>query len=336
MSRTQRFSNKPLDVIGIGNAIVDILVQTDETFLNAHSLKKGSMTLVNESQAERLYLQCGPGLETSGGSAANTLHGVAQLGRKAGFIGRVKNDQLGRIFSHDIRSVGALFDTPPSQDGPPTARCLILVTQDAQRTMCTYLGASVDLEPKDLDLSRVKEAKILYLEGYLWDSPPAQRAFIKAAETSRNAGGQIALSLSDSFCVDRHRDSFLKLLDHHVDILFANEAEILSLYQSDNLNNAINKVRNICQVAAITCGEKGSVVIEGEKTWEIPSYKLGELIDTTGAGDLYAGGFLYGYTSGESLQNCGKMGSICAGQVVTQLGPRCQVSLPQILQKHLG
>ena len=324
-----------LDVVGIGNAIVDVLVQVDDRFLANHGLTKGTMALLDEAQAERLYASVGPGLETSGGSAANTLAGIAQLGGRAGFIGRVRDDQLGEIFSHDIRSVGARFDTPPARSGPSTARCLILVTPDAQRTMCTYLGASVGLDPEDLDLEMVRQARVLYLEGYLWDSEEAKRAFLAAAEATRASGGEVALSLSDAFCVDRHRESFLELVDHHVDLLFANEMEITALYKVANFEQAIDQVRGRCRVAALTRSEKGSVVLSGNDSWEIPPYRLGELVDTTGAGDLYAAGFLHGYTRSESLERCGQLGSLCAGQVVTQLGPRPQASLPALVTRHL-
>ncbi len=329
-------SLKTLDVVGIGNAIVDVLVQADDSFLADHALSKGSMALVDEQQADRLYASAGPGLETSGGSAANTLAGIAQLGGRAGFIGRVRNDQLGAIFAHDIRAVGARFETPAAVSGPSTARCLILVTPDAQRTMCTYLGASVGLDPADLDLELVRQAKVLYLEGYLWDSEEAKRAFIAAAEVMRDSGGQVALSLSDAFCVDRHRQSFQDLVDGHVDVVFANEAEICSLYQSESFEAAADQVRGRCRVAALTRSELGSVVLSGSESFTIPPYRLGELVDTTGAGDLYAAGFLFGYTRGDDLVRCGQLGSLCAGQVVTQLGPRPQASLPDLVATHLG
>jgi fructokinase len=323
-------TTKTFDVVGIGNAIVDVLVHADDAQLEALALTKGSMALVDEQQAERLYAGVGPGLETSGGSAANTLAGIAQLGGKAGFIGRVRNDQLGGIFAHDIRSVGARFDTPPATQGPSTARCLILVTPDAQRTMCTYLGASVALEPADLDLAMVAQAKVLYLEGYLWDSDAAKRAFVAAAEVARANGAQVALSLSDAFCVERHRDSFQELVDGHVDILFANETEISSLYQSASFEEAAQQARGRCRIAALTRSEQGSLVLQGDQTHRIEAIKLGPLVDTTGAGDLYAAGFLHAYTQGESLEACGRLGSLCAGQVVTQLGPRPQVDLIQL------
>ena len=328
-------TTKPFDVVGIGNAIVDVLVQTADTFLEDHGLTKGTMALVDESQAERLYASLGPGLETSGGSAANTLAGLAQLGGRAGFIGRVRDDQLGAIFAHDIRSVGAHYQTAAATSGPSTARCLILVTPDAQRTMCTYLGASVNLHPEDLDLELVRQAKVLYLEGYLWDSDEAKRAFIAAAEVMREAGGEVALSLSDAFCVDRHRESFQELVDGHVDILFANEMEITSLYRANSFEMAVEEVRGRCKVAALTRSAEGSIVLNGHQALTIAPFHLGELVDTTGAGDLYAAGFLYGYTRGEALERCGRLGSLCAGQVVTQLGPRPMGSLQELVARHL-
>tara|TARA_Y100000589_G_scaffold145353_1_gene139038 strand:+ start:3104 stop:4117 length:1014 start_codon:yes stop_codon:yes gene_type:complete len=337
MADSSRFQpNASLDVVGIGNAIVDVLVQTEDRFLSERGLQKGGMCLINEQQAEDLYSSSGPGLETSGGSVANTMVGIAQLGGRTGFIGRVRDDQLGSIFSHDIRAVGARFETPAASTGATTARCLIYVTPDAERTMCTYLGASTQLEPEDLDLSMVKETKVLYLEGYLWDSPAAKRAFIAAAEACRAAGGRVALSLSDGFCVDRHRESFLELVNGHVDVLFANEVEIKSLYETEDFDTAIDKVRGCCSVTAVTRGSEGSVVLSGDQRWDIGIYGLGDLVDTTGAGDLYAGGFLHAFTQGDSLERCGQLGALCAGQIVTQLGARSQVSLPDLIKQHLS
>ena len=327
---------KTYDVVGIGNAIVDVLVQADDDLLDNFELTKGTMALVDEAQADHLYASVGPGLETSGGSAANTLAGVAQLGGRAGFIGRVRNDQLGGIFAHDIRSVGARFDTPAATEGPSTARCLILVTPDAQRTMCTYLGASVGLDPADLDLEMVAQAKVLYLEGYLWDSDEAKAAFIAAAEVARAHGGEVALSLSDAFCVERHRESFQELVDGHVDILFANEMEITALYKANSFEEAADQVRGRCKLAALTRSEQGSLVLNGAGTHSVAPFKLGPLLDTTGAGDLYAAGFLHAYTQGQGIDACGRLGSLCAGQVVTQLGPRPQGSLKQLVALHLG
>jgi fructokinase len=328
--------DKSYDVVGIGNAIVDVLVQANDDLIDNFELTKGTMALVDEAQAERLYASVGPGLETSGGSAANTLAGVAQLGGRAGFIGRVRNDQLGGIFTHDIRSVGARFDTPAATEGPSTARCLILVTPDAQRTMCTYLGASVGLDPADLDLDMVAQAKVLYLEGYLWDSDEAKAAFITAAEVARAHGGEVALSLSDAFCVERHRESFQELVDGHVDILFANEMEITALYKANSFEEAADQVRGRCKLAALTRSEQGSVILNGAGTHSVAPFQLGPLLDTTGAGDLYAAGFLHAYTQGQSVDECGRLGSLCAGQVVTQLGPRPQGSLKQLVAQHLG
>ena len=328
--------DKSYDVVGIGNAIVDVLVQADDDLIDNFELTKGTMALVDEAQAERLYASVGPGLETSGGSAANTLAGVAQLGGRAGFIGRVRNDQLGGIFTHDIRSVGARFDTPAATEGPSTARCLILVTPDAQRTMCTYLGASVGLDPADLDLDMVAQAKVLYLEGYLWDSDEAKAAFIAAAEVARAHGGEVALSLSDAFCVERHRESFQELVDGHVDILFANEMEITALYKANSFEEAADQVRGRCKLAALTRSEQGSLVLNGAGTHSVAPFQLGPLLDTTGAGDLYAAGFLHAYTQGQAVDACGRLGSLCAGQVVTQLGPRPQGSLKQLVAQHLG
>lgn len=324
------------DVVGIGNAIVDVLVHSEDAFLEEHGLVKGTMALVDASQAERLYASMGPGLESSGGSAANTLAAIAQLGGRAGFIGRVRNDQLGAIFAHDLRATGASFDTPAAEDGPATARCMILVTPDAQRTMCTFLGASTRLDPEDLDLSMVRRSRVLYLEGYLWDAEPAKRAFLAAAEEVRAHGGEVALSLSDPFCVQRHRDSFLDLVENHVDILFANEHEILSLYDTDHFETAVDRVRGHCRLAALTRSEKGSLVLEGERSHVIDPFVLGPLVDTTGAGDSYAAGFLYGYTQGLPAERCGAIGSLCAGQVVTQMGPRSAMDLRELVLRQFS
>ncbi len=327
---------KTLDVVGIGNAIVDVLVQADDDVIEGFGLTKGTMALIDLDQAETLYAKLGPGLETSGGSAANTLAGIAQLGGRAGFIGRVHDDQLGSIFAHDIRAVGTRYETPAATTGASTARCLILVSPDAQRTMCTYLGASVGLDPSDLNLDMVAQAKVLYLEGYLWDSDAAKAAFLAAAKVAKENGAEVALSLSDAFCVERHRDSFLELVDGHVDILFANEMEITSLYKANSFEEAVQAVRGQCRIAALTRSEQGSVVLSGDQSIAIQPFNLGALLDTTGAGDLYAGGFLHAYTQGESLERCGQLASLCAGQVVTQLGPRSQVDLKALAQIHLS
>ena len=333
---TDKTNKSSLDVVGIGNAIVDVLTETEDSMLEKLSLNKGSMTLINEKEAKELYKITTNRIQKSGGSVANSLACLAELGGKAAFIGRVKNDKLGEIFTEEISRTGTIFKTPPSIAGPSTAQCLIFVTPDAQRTMCTYLGASVLIEPKDLDLSTVKEAKILYLEGYLWDNQAAKTAFLKAAEIAKNAGRKVALSLSDSFCVSRHRESFLKLVEDHIDILFANEDEITSLYETSNLNLAIEKLKKNCELAAITIGKNGSIIISNGKEISIDPFILGKTIDTTGAGDLYAGGFLKGLSDGLSPKISAKIGSICAGKIVTQLGSRSNTDLLSLIKLHLG
>jgi len=332
---TNKMNESSLDVVGIGNAIVDVLTTTDDSLLEKLSLNKGSMSLIDENKAKELYEITTNRIQRSGGSVANSLACIAQLGGKAAFIGRVRNDNLGEVFTEEISSTGTIFKTPPSSVGPSTARCLIFVTPDAQRTMCTYLGASVLLEPEDLDLSVVKEAKILYLEGYLWDNPAAKNAFIKAAEIAKNAGRKVALSLSDSFCVDRHRESFLKLVEDYIDVLFANEDEIISLYKTSNLNLAIEKLKTKCELAAITIGEHGSILVSNDKEINIDPFIIGKAIDTTGAGDLYAGGFLKGLSDGLNPLISAKMGSICAGQIVTELGSRSNTNLLNLINSNL-
>jgi len=315
-------SDTELDVVGVGNAIVDVLAQASDTFLQKHGLTKGSMALIDEARAEALYADMGPGLEASGGSAANTMAGIASLGGKPAYIGRVCNDQLGEIFAHDMRATGIHFTVPPAADGPSTARCLILVTPDAQRTMNTYLGACVNLGPEDIDADLVRRGKIVYLEGYLWDRPKAKEAFLKAARVAATAGRQVALSLSDSFCVARHRESFLELVAHHVDVLFANEAEIKSLYQTESFDEAARHARQQTRLAALTRGSRGSVLISGEQHIEIAAEPVGQVVDTTGAGDSYAAGVLFGLTRGHTLRECGRRGSIAAANVIAHYGAR--------------
>ncbi len=332
---TNKTNDPSLDIVGIGNAIVDVLTKTDDSFLKRLSFNKGSMTLIDETKAKELYEMTTSRIQRSGGSVANSLACVAQLGGKAAFIGRVRDDKLGEIFTEEISTTGTIFRTPPSSVGPSTARCLIFVTPDAQRTMCTFLGASVLLEPKDIDLSVIKEAKILYLEGYLWDNPAAKNAFIKAAEIAKNADRKVALSLSDSFCVNRHRESFIKLVEDHIDILFANEDEITTLYKTSSLNTAIKKLKKKCNLAAITIGEKGSIIVSNGKEINIDPFILGKAIDSTGAGDLYAGGFLKGLADGLRPELCAKIGSICAGQIVTELGSRSNTDLLNLINSNI-
>lgn len=328
--------DKLLDVVGIGNAIVDVLAQADDAFLKEHDLVKGSMTLIDAERAAELYAAMGPGVEASGGSAGNTMAGIAALGGRGGYIGKVRNDQLGGIFQHDIRAVGIEFETPPAVDGPPTARCLIMVTPDAQRTMNTFLGAAVDLGPQDLDLDMIRRAKVTYMEGYLWDMPPAKAAYLEAAATAHAASRKVSLTLSDSFCVERHRESFLELISGHVDILFANNDEICALFQVDSFDEAMAKVRGHCEIAALTRGEQGSVIVSGDETVEVEAEVVEQLVDTTGAGDLYAAGFLYGYTQGKSLYDCGRIASIAAAEVISHFGARPATPLAAYVNQRLG
>lgn len=328
--------DKKYDVLGIGNAIVDVLAQATDEFLTEQSIAKGAMTLIDAGQADALYDRMGPGVEVSGGSAANTMAGVASLGGQGAYIGKVASDQLGTVFTHDIRSAGLHFETTPSTDGAPTARCLILVTPDAQRTMNTFLGACVELGPDDIDESLVAASAVTYLEGYLFDPPHAKEAFYKAAKAAHDANRKVSLTLSDGFCVGRHREAFLDLVSGHVDILFANESEILSLYEVDSFDEAVAHVKGHCEIAALTRSEKGSVIVAGDDAIAVAAAPIEKLIDTTGAGDLYAAGFLTGYTAGRSLADCGKMGSIAAGEVISHYGARPETNLETLVKAAIS
>lgn len=317
-----------LDVIGIGNAIVDVLWKTDDAFLAAHGIAKGTMTLIDAERAETLYAAMGQTVEVSGGSAANTIAGVASLGGTAGFIGRVKNDGLGAVFAHDIRALGVVYDTPMATHGAPTARCLILVTPDAQRSMNTFLGASQDLHESDIDPAFIAGAKFVYLEGYLWDPPAAKRAFRKAIEAAKAAHTKVAFSLSDPFCVGRYRAEFQALIQEGaIDILFANEHEIISLYETKSFDEALQAVRGRIPVVALTRSEKGSVILGGSEVHVIDAEPVPQVVDTTGAGDLYAAGFLHARAHGKDLTTAGKLAGICAAEAISHLGPRPMVSL---------
>jgi sugar/nucleoside kinase (ribokinase family) len=261
---------------------------------------------------------------------------LASLGGAGGFIGKVRNDQLGGIFAHDMRAGGTVYRVEPAGDGPPTARCLVFVTPDAQRTMLTYLGISVQFGPDDLDLDLVRSGKVTYLEGYLWDAEPAKKAFLEAAKEAHKAGRKVALSLSDPFCVERHRGAFRQLIEGHVDILFANEAEITSLYEVSSFDEALQLARGHCEAVALTRSEKGSVVLQGEEVHVVDAIALGDVVDTTGAGDAYAAGFLFGYTRGHSLYDCGRLGSLCAGEAISHMGPRPERPLKRLAAEKLG
>jgi sugar/nucleoside kinase (ribokinase family) len=322
------------DVVAIGNAIVDIIGRCDDAFLTAHGRVKGSMQLVDGPTVEELYAAMGPGIEISGGSAANTATGIASFGGKAGFIGKVATDQFGHVFRHDIRAAGVTFDTPPAGDGEPTARSLILVTPDGQRTMNTFLGVSPHLGNGEVDAELVRSARILYLEGYLFDRSEAKAAFRQAADIAAKAGRQVALSLSDPFCVDRHRAEFLELVRESVDILFANEAEVTSLYETASFDVAAERARTDTRLAALTRSEKGSVILSGGEAVEIPAAPVKEVVDTTGAGDLYAAGFLFAVARDMPLATAGRLGSLAAAEIISHIGARPQVPLLELARKN--
>ena len=328
-------SDAPLDVVGVGNAIVDVIAQADPALLDRLSLNKGTMTLIEAEDADRLYREMTNGRETSGGSAANTLAGIASLGGKGAYIGKVRDDALGTTFSNDLSAIGVDYRLRPATEGPSTARCLIFVTPDADRTMQTFLGVSVMLGPEDIDPQAIGDAQVTYLEGYLFDRDAAKEAFIKAAELAHAAGRKVALSLSDPFCVDRHRAAFRHLVEGHIDILFANHDEITSLYQTDSFNEAVGNVVGQVEIAAITRSAEGSVILAADEVIEVPAEPVDKVVDTTGAGDLYAAGVLFGLTSGYELATAGRIGSICAAEVIGHYGARPAVSLEKLVKAKL-
>lgn len=319
------------DVLGIGNAIVDVLSQADDAFLTRHALNKGGMTLIDEARAETLYAAMGPGIEVSGGSCGNTMAGVASFGGKGAYIGKVRDDQLGAVFAHDLRATGVAFDTSMATSGPATARCLILVTPDAQRTMNTYLGACTGLGPADIDPKLAASAQVTYVEGYLWDAPEAKKAVLKAFDAAHAAGRLVSITLSDSFCVDRYREEFRALIRDKVDILFGNESEIKSLYRVESFEAAVEATRKEARIAALTRSEKGSVVIKGGETHAVPAAPVARVVDTTGAGDLYAAGFLHGFTHGKPLAECARLGGIAAAEIISHVGARPEKPLRELV-----
>ncbi len=318
------------DVAAIGNAIVDVIAPADDAFLTDLALDKGAMMLVDEARSALLYDRMAAGVETSGGSAGNTIAGVASLGGRAAYLGKVAKDQLGDVFRHDMRAIGAHFDTPPLIDGPSTARCLINVTPDGERTMCTYLGASTEFAADDIDPAVIEAAKIVYLEGYLFDAEAARRAFAKAAGLARGAGRLLALTLSDGFVVDRHRAGLLGFVETQVDLVFANDTELTALFETDDFDAALEALRPHVKLAAVTRGAQGSVIIQGRETVAVPAYPVEKVVDTTGAGDQYAAGFMYGLAKGRPLEICGRLGSLAASEVISHYGPRPQVSLKDL------
>ena len=328
-------SDARYDVLGIGNAIFDVLVKTDESFLGRHGMTKGSMTLIDEARAGAIYRDMGPATEMSGGSAANTIVGVASLGGRAAYVGKVKDDQIGRLYIHDIRAAGVAFETAAASEGPATGCSYILVTGDGERTMNTYLGAAQQLAPADIDPVQIASARIVYLEGYLWDPKDAKEAFVKASSIAHEAGRRVALTLSDSFCVDRYRDEFLELMRKAtVDIVFANEAELHSLYQTSDFDTALGQLRADARLGVVTRSEKGCVVASGEGVIAVPAFPIEALVDTTGAGDLFAAGFLFGLVRGTGYENAGRLGALAAAEVIQHVGARPQVSLKELARQN--
>lgn len=326
-----------LDVLAIGNAIVDIIADADDAFIQAEGLTKGSMRLLDADEATRLYERMGPGLEMSGGSAANTVAGIAALGGKTGFIGQLAPDQLGEVFAHDIRALGVEFKTEPQDLGVPTARCLILVTPDAQRTMNTFLGASQHLPPAALDERQIRDAAILYLEGYLWDPQEPRFAMIRAIEIARAAGRKVAFTLSDTFCIDRHRDGFLELIDSgRIDILFANEAEIKALAAESGFDDAVDAIKARVPLLVVTRSERGAIAIANGRRVEVSAEPVERIVDTTGAGDLFAAGFLTGQARGLDLETSLRMGAIAAAEVISHYGARPEADLKQLMAARLS
>ncbi len=333
--KSKNMPSTQYDVLGIGNAIVDVIARTEEDFLLKQGMHKGTMALIDEPRAQAIYDAMGPAIETSGGSAANTIVGLASLGSRSAFIGKVKDDVLGRAFTHDIRAAGVAFGTPPAADGPSTARCYVLVTPDGERTMNTYLGAAQDLHPADIDADMVAASAVLYLEGYLWDPKNAKDAFLKAAQIAHEAERTVALTLSDAFCVDRWRAEFLHLMrSHTVDLIFANEAELHSLYQTSDFDTAVKALRADVGTAVVTRSEKGCLVIGPEGTEAVPAFPVERVVDTTGAGDLFAAGFLSGLARGADDRTCGRLGALAAAEVIQHLGARPETSLRDLAREN--
>jgi sugar/nucleoside kinase (ribokinase family) len=323
------------DVLAIGNALFDVLVRAEDDFLVKHGMAKGGMALIDEARAAAIYADMGQATEMSGGSAANTIVGLASLGARAAYVGKVKDDQIGRLYSHDIRAAGVAFDTKPASDGPATGCSYILITPDGERTMNTYLGAAQDLGPADIDPEQIAAAALIYLEGYLWDPKNAKEAFLKASQIAHGAGRQVALTLSDPFCVDRYRDEFLELMrSGTVDLIFANESELHSLYQTSDFDSALNQLQNDVGLGVVTRSEKGCAVVAKDAVTLVPAARIEKLVDTTGAGDLFAAGFLFGLARNAGYENAGRLGALAAAEVIQHIGARPQLSLKELAQQH--
>lgn len=332
MAATARF-----DVVAIGNAIVDVIARADDALIDAEGLTKGSMRLIDGVEAERLYAAMGPAIEMSGGSAANTLAGMAALGERCAFIGQVADDQLGAVFTHDLRALGVAYETPALKEGAPTARCLILVTPDGQRTMNTFLGASHLLDQAMIDEAWIADADILYLEGYLWDPPLSRAAMRRAIDVARAAGRKVAFTLSDAFIIDRHGPDFRALIAEGLfDILFANEVEIRALAETQDFEAAVARIAPQVPLLVVTRGAQGALAIEGGARTEVGAEPIDTVVDTTGAGDLFAAGFLAGLAENRAIADCLTMGAVCAREIIAQVGPRAQTDLKAKVAERLG
>lgn len=327
-------ASSDFDVLCIGNAIVDVIARVEEGFVTQHGLVKGSMNLIDEARAEQLYADMGQAIEVSGGSAGNTAAGIASLGGRTAYFGKVKDDQLGAIFRHDMRAQGVTFNTPPATIGPATARSFILVTPDSERTMNTYLGACVNFTTKDVDKDIVEASQVTYMEGYLWDRPEAKQAFKLAARIARGARRKTSITLSDSFCVERHQESFLDLIRNDIDLVFANETEIKALYRTQDFEGAMRAIAQDCPIAVLTRSEKGCIVVRGGEVHQLPAFPVDKLVDVTGAGDLFAAGFLLGFTRGKALPDAARLGALAAAEVISHIGARPEIHLRDHAHVH--
>ncbi len=327
--------SKKFQVVGIGNAMVDVLWECPDSFLAENGIEKGIMHLTDLARGAELYGRIGPAKEISGGSAANTIAGIAHLGGQTAYVGKVKDDQLGAIFAHDLRAQGAVYETPLADKTheAETGRCIVLVTPDGERSMNTYLGVTEFLQPSDVDAAQVADADWIYLEGYRFDGPESHEAFAKAIKACKGAGGRVSLTLSDPFCVDRHRDAFRALIKDHVDLLFCNRSEMLSMYETEDFGAALAQAASEVEIVACTDSEHGAHILSGTQRWQAPAIPV-KIVDATGAGDLFAGGFLWALTNGYDLESCGRMGCVAASEVISHIGARPEADLKALFQSH--
>jgi len=326
---------KRFQVVGIGNAMVDVLAHCDDAFLVNNNVERGIMQLIDMDRAVELYSHIGPAKEISGGSAANTIAGIAHLGGNTAYVGKVKDDQLGAIFSHDLRAQGAVYETKlaPKSENSETGRCIVLVTPDGERSMNTYLGWSEFLGPDDIDVAMMADADWIFLEGYRFDGPDSHAAFAKAIDAAKSAGGKVSITLSDPFCINRHRAAFAAMLRDDVDLLFANRAELLSMYETDDLDSALTAAAADVETVVCTDSAKGAHIVTGGDRWHVPAVPT-KVVDATGAGDLFAAGFLWGLANGRGLETCGRMACVAAAEVISHIGARPEADLTQLFKKH--